>query len=56
MVERILPVEGLFDVPDEAELVGDEIHDPRNWIRCDCGVDCPAESETCWNCGEPLVE
>lgn len=51
------PVESLFDVPEDCVLVGDEIRDPDNWTRCThCGADCPADAETCFNCGEPLVE
>lgn len=52
-----LPVERLFDVPDGMVRRGDEIHDPENWTCCpECGLDCPATSETCFGCGEKLVE
>jgi len=56
MTDHVRPVESLFDVPEDMGLVGDEIRDPENWIRCtNCGLDCPSTSTDCWHCGEPLV-
>lgn len=55
--DESIPVESLFDVPDGMVRRGDEIHDPANWTNClNCGVDCPADAERCFNCDEPLVE
>ena len=52
-----LPVAALMDCPDGRVRRGDELHDPKNWRAClNCGVDCPAESERCFNCGVVFVE
>lgn len=47
----------LMDAPEGTVRSGDEFHRPENWVRCArCGVDCPHDSETCFNCGASLVE
>lgn len=49
-----LDVTAIMEAPPGTERVGDEYHDPANWRTClNCGVDCPAESTTCFYCGEP---
>lgn len=55
--DRIVNVESLMDAPEGTVRSGDEFHDPRNWIACEgCGVDCPIESDSCFNCGAALTE
>lgn len=52
-----IPVTTLMDCPDGMVRRGDEYLDPQNWVCCpECGVDCPSNAETCFNCGAVLVE
>lgn len=45
-------VEDLMETPEGLVRVGDEFHDPDNWKECPgCGVDCPVDSTSCFNCG-----
>lgn len=54
---RDIPVESLFDISNGMIRRGDEVHNPSNWICCsECRAECPADAETCFNCGSKLVE
>lgn len=50
--DAVLPVEALFDVPDDRMLVGDELLDPTRHLCCvECGSLCRDTAEQCFNCG-----
>lgn len=50
-----LDVADLIEPPEGTIKVGDECLDPSNWQQCPaCSSVCPAESETCFDCGATL--
>lgn len=51
-----IDVEDLMETPEGLVRAGDEFHDPANWRACPrCGVDCPADSTSCFSCGAPFA-
>lgn len=45
----------LMETPAGTERVGDEFHDPDNWVECpDCGYDNPVGYDDCTFCGAEI--